>query len=694
MYGKRLKILLALCSIIALLCITRLGQMQLLSRSWYRARISELQQSTVKRLPATRGSILDRNGRVLAADELSFDLCMTYSLSSAYDRRATALGEKAVILAQENRAHFDAVMEKCARIFGADVAEIRAKVQARNDSIWSVRLFQAWRDACPDSDLLRSSDPEAIPLQDAMADFRRHVPDLARQEELARRIDIAEMHENWPFLQLRTPDDLLAAQLEFTDMEGIDIAPHVTRTYPYGKSAAQIIGWVGPASERYQLPLEDSEFRSYAAGELCGRAGVEYVCEALLRGRRGQRTYDFDRNIVNEVERMPGANVTLTLDIELQKSIEQLVRDPARNPNWQSPTAVVIIDAVSGDILALVSEPSYDLMSIRQDYTKVRDEPNMPLLSRTLECLYPPGSVVKPIILIAGMESGAITKGEVISCPSRSAPAGWPSCWIWRQFRVGHDTMWSNYSVNAIKGSCNIYFSRLADRLDRNVLQKWLLKFGYGTRVLARQNMAENSPAASEVPALPPRYMPEQPGIVDSGDPAAARDAGPLPPIADNEKKMFGIGQGSLRVTPIEVAAAMAAISRHGIYESPRLFVRYSDTSGDIRDLGISGQTIDTIRAGMYGVVNEEGGTANKAFRSSYFHTQGVSVFGKTGSTQAPEHAWFGGFAEDRAGRALAIAVVIEGGQSGGSDASPLARDILALCMEAGYVGPRTTGAD
>jgi penicillin-binding protein 2 len=686
MYGKRLKILLALCSVIAVFCIFRLVQMQLFAQSWYRSRIADFQQNTVNKL-TSRGRILDRAGRVLASDELGFELCMTYRLTSAIDERTIGPGEKARKEARENLMRLDAALEKCARLFSADTADIMERIRRRNDRIWSIRLFQAWRDACPDSPLLQAADTGSIVLSEAIADFERRIPDPARRAELARRVNIAEMRENWPFLPLKTADDLLAAQLEFMDSPGIDVAPRVKRVYPFNESGAQIIGWVGPVNEHYQLPLSDDEFRSYTAGELCGRSGVEYVCEAVLRGRRGRQTYDFDSNILKEVDRFPGSDVTLTLDMNLQKGIEQVIKDPSRNPYWQHPMSVVIIDVATGEVLTLASLPSYNLSTIRQKYSEVMAEPNSPLLSRALDGLYAPGSVIKPIILIAGLESGAITRTEVISCPSQAAPRPWPNCWIWRAARVGHDTLWPNFSVNAIKGSCNIYFSHLAHRLDAAVLQRWLLAFGYGDKALASQNLAEEWAAANSIPKLPPRFMPEQAGIVHSGDPAAARASGTLPPIADFEKKMFGIGQASLRVTPIEVANAMAAISRRGIYRSPRLFISGSHAAGPTVDLSISPETIDTVREGMYAVINAEGGTASKAFRSQPFRGQGIKVFGKTGSTQAPEHAWFGGFAEDNSGRSLAIAIVIEGGQSGGGDASPLARDILTLCVNAGYIG-------
>jgi penicillin-binding protein 2 len=689
MYGKRLKILLALCSIVAVFCVFRLVQMQLFAQSWYRSRIADLQQNTVNKL-TTRGRILDRAGRVLASDELSFDLCMTYRLTSAIDERAIGPGVKAHKEAQENMAHLDTALEKCARLFSADTAAIMDRIRYRNDRIWSIRLFQAWRDACPDSPLLRTTEADSVGLSEALADFEQRVPDPSRRADLARKVNIAEMRENWPLLPLKTADDLLAAQLEFMDTPGIDVAPRVNRVYPFKDSGAQIIGWVGPVNEHYQLPLADDESRSYTAGELCGRSGVEYVCEAVLRGRRGQRTYDFDRNILNEVDRFPGSDVTLTLDMNLQKSIEQVVKDPSHNPMWQNPISVVIIDVATSEVLTLASLPTYDLSTIRQKYSEVVKEPNSPLLSRALEGLYAPGSVIKPVILIAGLESKAITRTEVISCPSHAAPLGWPNCSIWRSSHVGHDTLWPNYSVNAIKGSCNVYFSHLADRLDAAVLQRWLLAFGYGDKALARQNLAEEWAAAASIPKLPPRFMPEQAGIVHSGDPAASKASGALPPIADFEKKMFGIGQGSLRVTPIEVANAMAAIARRGVYKSPRLFISGSHTSGPTTEIGISSETMDTLREGMYAVVNAEGGTAYKAFRSQSFWAQGIKVFGKTGSTQAPEHAWFGGFVEDNLGRSLAIAIIIEGGKSGGADAAPLARDILTLCVNAGHIGPRT----
>jgi penicillin-binding protein 2 len=136
----------------------------------------------------------------------------------------------------------------------------------------------------------------------------------------------------------------------------------------------------------------------------------------------------------------------------------------------------------------------------------------------------------------------------------------------------------------------------------------------------------------------------------------------------------------------------MAAIARGGVFKQPRLFREMSDlecpaANLEPEPLGISPQTLEVVRDGMYAVVNESGGTAYKEFAHSGLPEQGVQTYGKTGSTEAPEVAWFAGFAKDNKDRSIAIAVVVEGGQHGSSDAAPLARDIIQFCIDAGYIG-------
>ncbi|MHC4412546.1 MAG: penicillin-binding transpeptidase domain-containing protein [Planctomycetota bacterium] len=107
-----------------------------------------------------------------------------------------------------------------------------------------------------------------------------------------------------------------------------------------------------------------------------------------------------------------------------------------------------------GDILALVSLPAFDLNRIRYDYRQIESDPNAPLLNRAINKQYPPGSVVKPMILIAALESGKSTADDVISCPARKAPKGWPSCWRYNRYRLSHDGQWENNAHHIFFTSC------------------------------------------------------------------------------------------------------------------------------------------------------------------------------------------------------------------------------------------------
>ena len=686
MYDKRIKIFVILIASLLLVCVLRLAQMQLLSGSYYQARIEELklQRGLSRQLKTIRGRILDRKGEILAVDEPQFQLHINYELSSVLDERV----RRAKLLKAANQhntnptlsdvrkelenklADLQQIIEKCT-YFGIHRSVIESRIEEINDQIWNLRQYLAWKRSFPNGDFVKA------------------VPDVNDRLLLTAKVDIAEMYKDYSLLELKTDDDIFTAQLEFTDIDGIQILAKAQRLYPYGSVAAQTIGWVGLATQEQDKKLfTDDKLASYLDGEVCGREdGVEYVCEAILRGRRGEILYDIDRQLIDRTETEFGKDVQLSLDIELQKKIENYLVDCDHNPNCKAPTAIVVIDVATGDILALVSTPVFDLNRARYDYAALLGDPNQPMRNRAINKQYPPGSVVKPLILIAGLESGKITPDESISCPAQKAPEGWPSCWMYNRYQSGHDYKWVNKARNAIKGSCNIYFSRLADRIDPSVLQQWLFKFGYGHKLPLA--------AAFHATSIENRELRQVPGRIST---AAADDSATLPAIEAWERRYFGMGQGNLRATPLQVANAMAAIARGGLYKPPRLFLDSSlvphpsslvprVNSHEI-NLNISPQTMAVIYDGMYAVVNESGGTAYKEFADviARLAEQGIKVYGKTGSTQGLEVAWFAGFAKDGAGQAIAIAVVVEGGQQGSSDAAPLARDIIQFCIDEGYI--------
>jgi len=708
MYSKRVKIFVIFSAVFLVVCVARLAQMQLLSASSVQERIAELkrQRGQSTQLKTIRGKILDRNGRVLATDEPRFWVHINYKLSSFLDERvrqglldaaaSQADPDKAVEKAKDQingkLEDIARIINKCAAFEAADPCQITVEIQRINNLVWDNRQFQAWRRSFPNSEV-RDKYPiiSDVPLSVAIADFEAKEPDLAKRQALAGKVDIAEMHRNWPLVELKTDDDIFAAQLEFIDTEGVQILPREHRFYPYGAVAAQTIGWVGLAPQEKKGPFEQDRLRSYLEGEVCGREdGVEYVCEGILRGRRGESVRDIDDNLVSETDTVPGRDVTLTLDVNLQHRIEEYLRDRPRDPNWGAGMSAVVIEVGTGDILALVSLPVYDLNRVRYDYGKLATDPAMPLINRAINCdRYPAGSVVKPVILIAGLETGAIAAEAEIPCPPEAAPDGWPDCLIFRRSRSGHSLQWLNIARNAIKGSCNIYFSRLADRIDPLVLQQWLFNFGYGRNALLPVGMPDTAYD------MPNRAFDQYPGTISTTRPkGAVASIADVPALRPRERRMFGIGQGNLRVTPLQVANAMAALARGGVYMPPRLFAGPSslvpgDSSNAGQELGIRVETLAVVYDGMSAVVSEAGGTAHKVFGPflAALAAEDVKVYGKTGSTEKPEHAWFAGFAQDSTARKIAVALLVEGGQGGASDAAPLVRDIIQFCIEAGYLG-------
>ncbi|MBA7647446.1 Peptidoglycan D,D-transpeptidase MrdA [subsurface metagenome] len=708
MYDKRIKIFMILSALLLAVCLLRLTQMQLLPGSSVQDDIAELKRGLSLQLKTIRGKILDRTGKVLAADEPRFWVHINYRFSSFLDervqqgklRRAAKKTDPNSLSKTrgEIRARLEdlqQVINKCAQFKSVEPSKITDEIQKINDFVWDQRVFQAWRRNFPNSEVFENYDSRiSVPVSQAIVDFKRKQRDPIKRRGLVNEVDIAEMHEDWPLLELKTDNDIFAAQLEFLNIDGVQILPKEQRSYPFGAVAAQTIGWVGPATQKQDKELfANDRLLSYLGGELCGREdGVEYVCETILRGRRGELVRDIDLQIISRTETRFGKDVSLTLDIGLQRKIENYLARYRHDPNCGPGMAAVVVDAGTGDILALVSMPVFDLNRARYDYGALVNDPNEPLINRAINKQYPPGSVVKPLILIAGLESAKITPDAIINCPAKKAPRSWPSCWIYNRYRLGHDGKWQsdggNSAHNAIKGSCNIYFSRLADRIDPWFLQQWLFKFGYGHGIPLAPNFRASS--------IEHRDFRQALGIISSSIPGdEISNLEQLPPLKKGERRFFGIGQGNLRVTPLQVANAMAAIARGGFYKRPRLFLEGPQEPASIENressiyLNISPQTLAVIYDGMSAVVNEPGGTAYTEFAPvlAGLARQGTKVYGKTGSTEAPENAWFAGFATDGAGRSISIAVVVEGGQHGSSDAAPLARDIIQFCIDAGYIG-------
>ncbi|MCI0498696.1 MAG: hypothetical protein L0Y36_03310 [Planctomycetales bacterium] len=697
MYHLRLKIFILLCLGGLTVAVGRLMILQTMHIQQARQNLEQMRILGPQQCPTIRGRILDRHGNAVALDKPAFYLHINYELTRLMDPRwregkiLRAVTEEKTRQEVEREFYdekwkdsLDALNRTIDLAWQlADVSrdEVVESIQQINNFIWERARYIQW---------LRRNRGRS------RSDYRAERDSIPPGQIVG--IDLWEMHQTYPLVELKTQSDLLRAQIELLDLKELEIRSEAKRIYPYESAACQVLGWVAPWQEHEIEVFEHDKYMSYQEGEVLGKAGVEKACEPALRGRRGEVTYDREGNLLDRVEPQYGRDIQLTLDIELQRKIEKLLS--AQNmPHEGKPSAAVVLEAANGDILAMASIPVFDLNTIRQreNYNRIFDpnNPDKPWEHKALERNYPPGSTAKPLALIAGLEEHKIGPHDAISCSAwKLPPQGWPRCLLQRNYSIGHDDHFGqggNYARNAIRGSCNVYFSQLTNRLKGQALQSWLFQFGLGQDVLSiplPENAAVNG--VLDVPLNQARgcltYDVYQPRVTAASE---------LKPIPDWEKKWWGIGQGSLRVTMLQTANALSAIARGGIYKSPRLVYDDTDPYNERhrRTIPVSASTLSVVRDGMKAVIYESHGTAQAEFQGSDLFGRDMTIYGKTGSTERPNHAWFECFAEDSSGRTIVVAVLVEGGQRGAGEAAPLGHQILRYCNEAGYIGRKPTAA-
>ena len=684
--------------------------MQVVKCSQYRQEIEDARILPPIQLPTVRGSILDRNGNAIATDKPVFYVQTNYMVTRLLDDRFWEAEIQQMMQVNKeftrDQAEFEMheefadqiatvleIIERCSQFDHVTPLDVEDKIRRINDRVWMKRKFFAWDKEFPYSEVKAKAKAEKryVRMSHAIAEFDAE-SDPQEQLRLITKVRVPEMFTNQPLLKLTTDSDLLDAQRMFADIEAVEILPVGKRFYPYKTVASQIIGWVGPARSQDRKLFVDDDLSKYREDEIAGKDGIERLCELVLRGRRGKVVYDRDGNKLEELGASTqfGEDITLSIDADLQDDIEKYLARSITDPNSDNGIAAVVLDVLTGDILALVSVPTYDLNTVRTEYNSIRSDLKKPMANRALYETYPPGSTIKPFLLAMGLQEGKVAASDIISCPAQKAPRGWPNCLQYSRFHSCHDYRWANeggnIGRNAIRGSCNIYFSRLADRMPSDQLQKWLYNFGYGQKILP-------GPTLDEQLSRLDRHLDTDLNIRQSAGQISTRvprssekTLEEMPKIEIFDKRMFGIGQAGFRVTALQIANATAAIARNGVYKAPRLFIEENNES-PTRDLGISPFVISVVKDGMHAVVMEKGGTANTAFKASPLHERGVKLYGKTGSTERPFNALFAGFVEDDKERSIAIAIIVEGGLSGSGDAAPLAEHILTLCNEAGYIG-------
>ena len=482
---------------------------------------------------------------------------------------------------------------------------------------------------------------------------------------------------------------LLVAQQSLL-LPGVSVEVEAVREYPYGPLVAQILGYLS------RVP-EESEDEYRAAGydpatDRIGVAGIEYTYEDNLRGQKGRQIVEDDvlgriiRVIAVQADPVPGQNVHLTIDLDLQRFAEEALRAAMESPEVAAPRGVVIVmNPQTGEVYAMVSLPTYDNNLFTGgisalDWNRLANDPHRPMLNHATADLLPPGSVFKVIVASAALEEGVLTPYTHITCPgiivvpnkySPNDPGQSQEFYCWK--RSGHGSL---DVIGGIAHSCDVFFYETGGGFEETGFE------GLGVTRIAEYArwFGLGQPTGIELPA-------EVAGLV---------------PTADWKRLTFGeswstgdtynlsIGQGFLQVTPLQMLNAVNAIANDGILYRPQIVHHVTDAEGNIvepfepeviRRVPVSSENLALVRQGMEAAVAY--GTAPKA------QLEGIRVAGKTGTAQfcddimcgvgfqAPEHAWFTAYAPAEAPEISVIVFLYNGGE-GSVAAVPVAHDILA----------------
>ncbi|GHT10203.1 penicillin-binding protein 2 [Endomicrobiia bacterium] len=423
--------------------------------------------------------------------------------------------------------------------------------------------------------------------------------------------------------------------------------PH--RIYYYPEVASHIIGYIG---EIRADEIEELSEQGYKVGDYIGRGGVEQSYDKYLQGRDGdwQTEVNAKGYKVKSFKYVPpeiGASVYLTVDLKLQK----VAYDALKNSSTGRGAAVVL-DTRTGAVKALVSCPGFDTNRVgTKDFGIYLKDKKLPLFNRSLQALYPPGSVFKIITFVAAVELLNVDAEKTMHCDgSFELGDRHYSCW----YKPGHGEM---NLISATVQSCNIYFYQLGLKLGIKNLEKYAKNFYLGQK--------------TEID-LPN----EKRGFVPSPEWKKLKSKVSW---LQGDTVIFAIGQGALWATPLQMAYIIAAVANKGVYYKPYIVDRVIDFNGNevykhtLECAGrtdVSDRTWDLLYKALLEVV--ESGTGRRSRLS------GIKIAGKTGTAQNPhgkDHAWFISYAPADSPE-IAIAVIVENGGGGGLNAVPVGRKI------------------
>lgn len=501
--------------------------------------------------------------------------------------------------------------------------------------------------------------------EDTLKKFEEIIP----LTETERSRIMKEINGNKKFIPIKLKDNLKWKEvarilLNAPDLPGVEINEGLSRYYPMGDIYAHILGYVGPISDNdkkdnplYMVP-----------GFKIGKAGLEKFYDYKLQGKSGTVKLEVNAfgRVMKEIERQAGVegeSLVLTIDSRLQKAAIKAFGD--------NSGAAVVLDVKTGEILAMVSVPSFDPNLFTngisyKHWSELLNNERNPLINKAVSGQYSPGSTFKIVVALAALESGIINADTRYYC-NGAMKVGTSRFHCWRH--VGHGSL---NVVEALKYSCDIFFYETALRTGIDKIHDMALKLGLGMPL----NVGLDNEKSGLIPSK--SWKKAVQGVQwTKGDSANS-----------------GIGQGYVLVTPLQLATMLARVVSGG-YEIKPTFIRKSvSKKNKTKRLKIATRNIELVKQGMYEVVNGVGGTARRA----RFNLDGIRMGGKTGTTQVRRismrerrsgiirdenlpwnlrnHAWFMGYAPTDNPR-YAVAVIVEHGSSGSGVAAPIAGAIL-----------------
>jgi penicillin-binding protein 2 len=692
-------------------------------------------------LPSSRGRILDRRGEVLATDRASWDVLLEYDAISG--RWATTEAQRALVrelgrsawlelsplerarMVLERQQVFDARLEAVFARMMVVGGLSREELDRRLDEVMrrAARESKSRKEALVARELalygedarLAEIDRERVASQ---LDAHVVLPDVAEDvafefqrlaEDMRGALVVEPSTRRWnPWEQVAFTVDRTTLPSPIRSKQSVDVVLNGVADHLLGATRSQVF-----PDDLKRRPMLDPmsgaivDLGGYRADrDVVGSSGVEARFEDLLRGSRGVVERDLEQESEQVQPPVNGRDVRMTIDIRVQARVQALFDPKVRLAQiqqyqrgydaegaprggplpvgWQLDGAVVVLEIATGDVLAAVSAPTIAEGTAMSAEDRAREHPE---IFRPFAGVYPPGSILKPLVLCAAAAERLVRPNEQIEChghffeDERDAVR----CWIYRPTEGRSGTHGRLDAAEALARSCNIYFYELARRLGPERLIAWLERFGL-----------------AQVPtdALPQRSSGSLPQEDDLAKIRADRDR--VSPV------LLGIGQGPLTWTPLHAADAFATIARGGVRLAPRLVL--DQPSAAPVDLGIPRFAIDDALRGLAASVNEDFGTGHHMTleggrRETLFDMDGVQVWGKTGTATAPklkidgsaiqtDHAWFVGLVGAKGDSPrYAIAVLLEHGGSGGKVAGPMAAQVMRALAAEGYLGDRAQQA-